>query len=263
MLRNIKKNRELIFLLTRLQILQRYKGTYLGLLWTVINPLAMMVVYTFVFSVIIKVNWWGNVSGSFGEFAIILFAGYIAFNVFSDSIMAAPGLIPENPNYVKKVIFPLETLPIILTLSSVIDSLFSIVILIICNIIIMGKLSWTIILLPLMYVPLILLSLGVSWILATIGVFFKDTKHMVAILTQVLFFLTPLFYPLSAVPERFRIFYNLNPLASIVNNFRRIILWGKMPVWDEFIIVSFYSLIICIFGYFIFTKNKKMFSDVI
>jgi len=262
MISHLWKHRELIFQLTRMRILQQYKGSYLGLFWSVLKPLSMMLVYTFVFSVIINAKWHGGASGTHSEFAITLFTGYIAFNIFSESVQAAPSLVLNNPSYVKKVIFPIEVLPVISTFAVVVDSFFSMVILLLGTIFILDTFPWTLVFLPAIYVPLILLSLGFSWFLASLGVFFKDLQHLVFILIQMLFFLTPLFYSLSAVPEAYRKFYIMNPLAAIVNHFRMVILWGEIPPLHEYVSLTLICLVICFAGYRVFARNRTLLSDM-
>ncbi len=262
-IQNLWMHRELISQLTRLQILQRYKGSYLGIIWSLVTPLAMLLIYTFVFSVIFKLRWEGGITGSHAEFALTLFTGLIAFNFFSESVLAASNLIIDNPNYVKKVIFPIEILPLISIASALINALFSIFILLLGVVIIMGKLPWTLIFLPIIYFPLILLSLGLSWFLSSMGVFIRDTGHLIGVIVQMLFFLTPIFYPISAIPINFRFLLYLNPLSTIVNHCRRVILWGQLPNWGEFSIITIGALSVCFLGYIWFIKSRSIFSDVV
>lgn len=263
MVKNLWSHRELIAQFTRREVLERYKGSYLGLIWSFITPLATLIVYTFVFSVVFRARWEGAITDSHVEFALIFFAGLIAFNIFSESILSAPNLIISNTNYVKKVVFPLEILPISVLGSALIHSAFSLVILFVGALIIVGRLPWMLVLLPLMYLPLILLSLGLSWFFASLGVFIRDIGHLLAIAVQLLFFMTPIVYPISAVPDRLRFFLFLNPLTFIVNHFRRVILWGQMPDWDEFLVMTVATVVICILGYIWFMKSKKTFADVV
>jgi len=263
MARNLWAHRELIGQFTKRRVLERYKGSYLGLLWTFATPLAMLVVYTFVFSVIFKARWEGAVTGSHAEFALALFAGLIAFNIFSESTLAAPSLIINNPNYVKKVIFPLEILPISALGAAVVNSLFGLVILLVGELLITGRIPWTLVFLPLIYVPLILLCLGLSWFLASLGVFIRDIGHLLTVVVQMLFFLTPIFYPISAVPPAFQVILYLNPLTFVVNHFRRVALLAQIPDWGEFLIVTAVMSGVCLVGYTWFMKSKKTFADVV
>ena len=260
---NLWAHRELIVQFTKRQVLQRYKGSYLGLIWSFITPLALLLVYTFVFSVVFQARWEGTVTDSHGEFALALFAGLIAFNIFSETTLAAPHLIINQPNYVKKVVFPLEILPVSMLGAALINSLFSLAILLAGALIILGNIPWTLSLLPLMYLPLILLCLGLSWFLASLGVFIRDIGHFLGVVVQMLFFLTPIFYPISAIPPNFQFFLYLNPLTFIVNHFRRTILYGQLPDWGEFLLLTVGTLIGCMLGYIWFMKSKKTFADVV
>lgn len=263
MVRNLWGQRELINQFTRRRVLERYRGSYFGLLWSFVTPLAMLIVYTFVFSVIFKARWEGSMTGSHAEFALALFAGLIAFNVFSESTLAAPVLIVGNPNYVKKVIFPLEILPVSSLGAAIVNSGFSLIILLVGTLIVVGRIPWTVIFLPLMYLPLIFLCLGLAWFLASLGVFIRDIGHLLAVVVQLLFFLTPIFYPISAIPEAFRFFIYLNPLTFIVNHFRRVALFGQRPDWTEFGLMTVGMYGVCLVGYIWFMKSKKTFADVV
>jgi len=260
---NLWAQRELIGQFTKRQVLQRYRGSYLGLVWSFITPMAMLLVYTFVFSVVFKARWEGTVTGSHAEFALALFAGLIAFNVFSESITSAPGLIVNNPNYVKKVVFPLEILPVSVVGAALINSGFSLIVLLVGSLVITGQISWTLIFTPVMYLPLILLCLGLTWFLASLGVFIRDINQLMGVVVQILFFLTPIFYPISAIPGNIRLFLYVNPLTFIVSHFRRVILWGQMPDWGDFLVVTAGAFVVCMLGYVWFMKSKKTFADVL
>ena len=264
MVKNLWSHRELIIQFTKREVLQRYKGSYLGLIWSFVTPLAMLAVYTFAFSVILGARWeGGNRSGGHFEFALTLFAGLIVFNVLSDTISSAPKLIIGNRNYVKKVVFPLETLSVSKLASVLVDSLFSLFILQLGIIIILGKLSWMIIFLPLMYLPLIFLCLGLGWFLASLGVYIRDIENLTSVIVRMLLFLTPIFYPISLIPENIRIIIYLNPLAFIVNHFRRVLIFEQMPDWGGYLILTGVMFVICMSGYIWFMKSKKTFADVV
>ena len=260
---NLWRHRELISQFTRREVVQRYKGSYLGLVWSFVTPLALLLVYTFVFSVIFQARWPGMDTNSHGEFALALFAGLLIYNVFSEVTIAAPRLIISNSNYVKKVVFPLEILVISILGSAVVHSLFSVVILLAGSLIVLGGIPWTIILFPLMYLPLLLLCLGLGWFFASLGVFIRDINHLLSVIVQMLFFLTPIFYPLEAIPFPYRYLIYLNPLTFIVNHFRRVALFGQMPDWSEFALMTLLTGLVCLLGYIWFMKSKKTFADVL
>ena len=255
--------RQLIYQFTQRQVLARYRGSYLGVIWSFITPLMMLLVYTFVFSVVFQARWEQTAADSHAEFALTLFAGLIAFNVFSEVITAAPQVIVNQPNLVKRVVFPLEILPISLLGSALVNSFISLIILILGMACLLKPLSWTIILLPLIYLPLILLTLGLAWFLASLGVFMRDIGPILGVVMQMLFFLTPIFYPISAIPPNLRWALYLNPLTFMVNHFRRVILWGQTPDWLEWFVMTLLSAVVCLLGYSWFMKSKKTFADVV
>jgi len=254
--------RGLIKQLVRREVLVRYKGSHLGITWAFIQPLFKLAVYTFVFSVIFE-NKWGITAdeGRLG-FAMALFAGILTFNILEEVGNAAPSLILNHANYVKKVIFPLEILPVVKLTGTLIHSLFGMVILIAGLIIANHELNWTIILLPLAWLPMTLFSLGLGYFLASIGVFIRDVGATVGILMTMLFFLSPIFYPLKAVPEDLRIFCQLNPIAIFVEDARRVVLWGQCPNWPWFFAGLAFSTLIFVLGFVWFMRSKKAFADV-
>lgn len=256
-------HRNLVKQLVKRELIVRYKGSFLGIGWSFIQPLFMLLVYTFVFSVIFKAKWGVNPNEGRGEFALALFAGIITFGIFSEIVNAAPSMIMSNANFVKKVVFPLEILPFVKILSAVVNGFLGLLVLFVGFFYIHHYLPWTVLLVPLAWFPLILFSLGCAYFLASLGVFIRDLEAAVPIITTMLFFLTPVFYPASAVPERFRIFCMVNPLAIFVEDARRVILWELLPDWKLFSIGLGVSLILCILGFVWFMKSKNAFVDVI
>lgn len=263
MARDLWGYRDLLRQFTRREVLGRYKGSYLGILWSFLTPFLMLAVYTFVFSVVFGARWGNSSSESRVEFALTLFCGLIAFNVFSECISRAPELIVDNPNYVKKVVFPLEILPVSVLGAALIHSLISLVILITGILVFMGTVSWTLAYLPLAYLTLVGLCLGLGWFLAALGVFIRDIGYMVGIVVQVLFFVTPIFFPISAVPPFFQPILLLNPLSAVVENFRRVIIWGQPPDWPWWGVATAVSMLLMVAGYTWFMKLKRAFADVV
>jgi len=257
--------RELISQLVQRELTQRYRGSFLGMLWTLIVPLVMLAIYTFVFSVVFKARW--QVSGAAetppGEFAFILFAAISGFNVFSESTNRAPNLVVNAPNYVKKVVFPLEVLPVVTLCVALITSLINVVLVVAGYAIFFGTFSSTLYLLPLAYLPLILLTLGCGWALAALGVYIRDVIQATPIAVQVLFFITPIFYPVEAVPQAMRVILNLNPLTVIVDSFRQTLLWGQALDWAAWGWWTGGLLIFAIVGYAMFMKSRRGFADVL
>jgi lipopolysaccharide transport system permease protein len=241
----------------------RYKGSFLGILWSFLVPLMMLGVYTLVFGVIYKSPWGSSTSKI--EFVLNLFCGLIMFNVFAEAVQRAPVLILANPNYVKRVVFPLQVLPTAAVGSSLINLGFGLAILLPAACVAHHGISKTIWMFPLALVPLIALTLGLSWILAALGVFVRDLQQPVAIVTQVLFFLSGIFFPLSAVPpvRHLRAVMLLNPLTTVLDTARRTLLWGMVPMWRWWVPVTIGSFAVMLFGYYVFMRAKNAFADVI
>jgi lipopolysaccharide transport system permease protein len=263
MLQNLLGHHSLIWQFALRDVQSRYRGSYLGVLWSLITPLVSLLVYSFVFSVIFQSKWPGVVSAGFLDFTLILFCGLIVYNVFSECAARAPSLIIGNPSYVKKVVFPLEILPVSVLGSALFNSLICLVLLLIALVYSTGRLHWTLVFLPLAFLPLILLTLGISWLLASLGVFIRDIGNFVGVCLQLLFFLTPIFYPISMVPDNLRIFLWLNPLTWIVEQCRGVILWGHMPGWSQLGVLIVGSGIVAVGGYVWFMKSKGAFADVV
>lgn len=256
------QNRGLIKQFIKREVISRYRGSYLGLMWSFINPLIMLGVYSFIFSVVFKVRW-SIGTGSKIEFALVLFCGLITFNIFAEVISRAPNLIVTNANYVKKVVFPLEILPIVALGSALVQALISLSLLIIASAIFAGIFQWTMILFPLVLLPLLLLVLGLGWFLASLGTFLRDIGHVISIAVQVLMFMTPIFYPISAVPEYLRWLFNISPIYHVVDDMRRIFIWGLLPGWEWLFLNILLSSLIALLGYVWFQKTKGGFADVL
>ena len=262
MVSSFLRNRSLIKSLVRREVIGRYRGSILGIIWSFLNPLFMLVVYTFVFSVVFKARWnMGNDSKT--EFALVLFAGLLVFNLFADCFNRAPGLIVANVNYVKKVIFPLEILPWVAMGSTLFHSLVSLGVWLFFYLILFGVPPVTALLLPLVIMPIILISMGFSWLLASLGVFLRDVAQVVGIATTVLLFLSPIFYPLSALPTKYRSFLFLNPLTLTVEQVRNVLIWGKVPDLFAFAVYLTISALMAWVGFAWFQKTRKGFADVL
>ena len=257
------KYRDLIRQLTWREVVGRYKGSFIGLGWSFIQPLVMLCVYTFVFSFIFKVRWGIEAGEGKATFALALFIGLITFSVFSEVVNSAPSLVLGNANYVRKVVFPLEILPLVRLLSTLINAFFSLGVLFAGILIINHFIHWTALLLPVVWLPMILFTLGCGYFLASLGVFVRDIGTVIGVVTTMLFFLSPIFYPISAVPEPFRIFCRINPIAIFVEDARRVVLWGQFPSWPWFFFGMALSAAVLIFGFVWFMKSKKAFADVI
>lgn len=257
------RHRDLLVQMTRRSVEQRYRGSALGLVWSFVQPLMMLCVYTFVFSVVFKARWGVDTDGGRGSFAVIMFCGMAMFNLFSESTAASCGCITGSPNLVKKVIFPLEILPLSQVASTFILGIPWFMLLFVGSWLILGFVGWTMLLLPLVMLPLIVFSLGVSYFVAAFGVFVRDTQYVIGVVLQVLFFATPIFYPISAVPERFQMVLRLNPLTIYIEQARKVFLMGQMPDWIFLGVGLLVSIVVLQLGYFFFRRTKRGFADVL
>lgn len=229
-IKTVPKNWQLTGQLVLRDVAGRYKGSQLGIAWTIINPLLMLSVYTVVFSQIFKARWGsGADSQSPLTFAINLFAGLIVFNFFAECATRSSTLITANPNYVKKILFPLDALGSMVTGSALVHALTSTGILLAVKLVVDQSIPVTILLLPIVWLPLTLGCLGLSWLLSTIGVFVRDISQLVSAAVSMLMFLSPVFYPTSALPNSLRWLSSLNPLARIMEQTRDVLINGATP----------------------------------
>lgn len=256
------RNRHLILQLTKRDVLGRYRGSMMGLAWSFFNPLIMLTVYTFVFSVVFKARW--SVAGEDKiNFAIVLFVGLIAYGLFAECINRAPSLILSNSNYVKKVVFPLEILPSVTLGSALFHASVSLIVLLIAQLLVNQRLPWTVIFFPIVLLPLLFSAMGFAWLLSALGVYVRDMGQVTTILTTVLMFMSPLFYPLSALPKEYQFWLQLNPLTLIIEQSRGVLIFGKTPDWILWGLALAASLIVCAGGFWWFQKTRKGFADVL
>ncbi|KES24576.1 MULTISPECIES: ABC transporter permease [Pseudomonas] len=260
--RTFWRNRSLILQLTRREIAGRYKGSFLGTLWSFFNPILMLTVYTFVFSVVFKARWGGS-GASKTEFALILFAGLIIFNIFAETFTKAPNIVLYSANYVKKIIFPLEILPIISLATSLFHGLVSFLVWFIFHIIIFGVPHPQVLYFPLVVLPLLMATLGLSWLLASAGVYLRDVSQVIGILTTALMFLSPIFYPLSSLPTELQPLFMINPLTSTIEQTRAVLIFGQQPDWYGLGISMLVASLILWLGFAWFQKTRKGFADVL
>lgn len=257
-------HRELITQMTKREIAGRYRGSYAGVVWSLLTPVFMLLVYTFVFSVVFKARW-GAQSGeeAKGMFAVVLFSGMIVHAFFSEVITRASMQIVGHSNFVKKVVFPLEILPVVCVNSALFNMLISLAVLIVAIFILAPAVHWTMLYFPLVIWPFVIFALGCAWILASLGVFVRDIGQVTAMLSMVLMFLSPIFYPVTAVPESFQFWMQLNPLTFIVEEVRKVMIWGSSPDWAGWAIYMAAAHSFALVAYFWFQKTKKGFADVL
>ena len=256
------RNRQLIIQLIKRDVLGRYRGSVMGLAWSFFNPLLMLTVYTFVFSVVFKTRWGGGGEDKV-NFAIILFVGLIVYGLFAECINRAPSLIVSNVNYVKKVVFPLEILPSVAIGSALFHAGISLTVLLATQLLINQRLPWTVLIFPLVLLPLVLTILGFAWLLSSLGVFVRDIAQTTSIITTVLMFISPLFYPVSALPPKYQLWLHLNPLTLIIEEGRNVLIFGNPPNWLAWGLALAASLLIAAGGFWWFQKTRKGFADVL
>ncbi|MGA2439395.1 MAG: ABC transporter permease [Tepidisphaeraceae bacterium] len=265
--RQLWRQRQLLRQLTNRAVQQRFRGSALGLLWAMLNPIFMLLVYTFVFSFVLRIRSWNGQGTSF-VFAMNLFCGLIVYGIFAESVGAASIQVLSNPSYVKKILFPLEILPLAGLGAAIIFNLFGLAVLLVCTQFFLSPLSVHAIALPIVWVPLFLLTAGLSWIVGALGVFVRDIGQLIIIILQVVFYLCPIIYPLSAMLSRLpialqRLYLWLNPLAVSVEETRQVLLQHCWPTLTWMLLNYAISLLVFIFGYYVFMKAKRGFADVI
>lgn len=252
----------LIYQLTKREVVGRYKGSMLGILWSFINPLLMLLVYTMFFSVILKIRW-GIENESKADFAILLFVGLVMYGFIAECINRAPGLITGNVNYVKKVVFPIEILPVVSCGSALFHWAISMIVLMAALVVLGNGVPLTAIwIIPIM-VPLVLYGLGLGWILAAIGVFVRDVNQVVGVFSQVLLFLSPVFFSVSKIPEAYRHLFQINPLTDIIEQARTVLVFGRTPDWTGLVLQMLLALLVCAVGYAWFRLSRRGFADVL
>jgi lipopolysaccharide transport system permease protein len=257
------RNRHLIWQLAAREVWGRYRGSVMGLFWSFLHPVLMLAVYTFVFSVVFRARWGITEEETRTQFAVVLFSGLIVHGLFSEVLNRAPGLILGHANFVKRIVFPLEILPAVVLGAAVFHTLVSIIVLAFAFLLFAGIPPWTMVLAPVVLAPLALLSLGCAWFLASLGVYLRDIGQAVGIITVALLFLSPIFYPITAMPEAYRPILSLNPLTFIIEQARAVLIWGNMPDWGGLAIYTGIAACIAALGYAWFQATRRGFADVL
>jgi lipopolysaccharide transport system permease protein len=249
--------------LIRRDVVGRYRGSTGGLIWSFVNPLLMLAVYTFVFSVVFKARWGTTEGANDTQFAIVLFMGLIVHGLFAECVNRAPALVLSNVNYVKRVVFPLEVLAVVALGSALFHMVVSIVILLVFQLVFAGMIDWHIVWLPIVLLPLAILTLGVAWFLAATSVYVRDVAQTTGILTTMLLFLSPVFYPVSALPEQYRPWLNLSPMTFIIEQARGVTLAGKNPDLVGLGMYLVAAITVFCAGFWWFQRTRPGFADVI
>jgi lipopolysaccharide transport system permease protein len=271
MFRQLAGHWGLIDQLIRRELAVRYKTTFFGMVWPVLMPLLMLGVYTFVFGQVFGVVWPSSatpstaVNGSTAlfNFSLTLYCGLVLFNIFSEAVAGSVSIIISNPNYVKKVVFPLEVLPVVTLGVALFHFLMSLIILLVGVVVFLHIHKPTMLFFPVAILPMVCLTLGVAWAVASVGVFIRDLGTVIGFLIQLLLYGSPVFYPLSMVKEPYRSILNFNPVTHIIEAGRRTLLWGLMPQWGPWLATFAATLLIMLGGYMIFMRSRHAFSDIV
>jgi lipopolysaccharide transport system permease protein len=257
------RHRRLVWQLTRRDVVGRYKGSYLGLLWSLFYPLLMLAVYTFVFGVVFKTRWADSANSSVAEFSLILFTGLIVFGLFSECANRAPSLVLTRANFVKRVVFPLEVLPWVALGTTLFHTAINLVVLLVAGLIVHQTLPATWPLIVVVLLPLVLFTLGLTWLLAALGVYVRDVAQTVGIITAALMFLSPVFYPVTAVPEQMRTLFALNPLSIVIEQARAVLVFGTLPDFGGYFVWLACGLAVAWLGLVAFQRARVGFADVL
>lgn len=263
MLKGLLRHHELLRELVKRDFIGRYKGSMLGVVWSLFNPLLMLAIYTFVFSVAFKARWGGHSDESKIAFAIVLFSGIIVHSFFAECLNRAPALITSHANYVKKVVFPLEILPWMALLSALLHFMVSFCVLLVFCLGSGVSIHLGILLVPLALLPLILIVMGMSWILASLGVYLRDLSQVIGMLATISLFLAPVFYPIEQLPPTYRAILVWNPITLPVLQLRDLMLWGKPFQWQPWALSLIAGGLIFQAGYWWFQKSRRGFADVV
>jgi lipopolysaccharide transport system permease protein len=261
--RTLWRHGRLLIQLVRRGVAARYRGSVLGLLWSIVLPLVMLMVYTFVFAVVIPSRWGKEGGGSVTDFALTMFCGLLLYSIFAETLNGAAATIAFNVSFVKKVVFPLEILPVVTLGTALVNGLISFGILLLGLLIFRHSIPLSIVYFPIAIVPLILLCLGLGWFLASVAVYLRDTGHVVTVILQLLFFMTPIFYSIDQIPPPYQFVMRLNPLSLIIENARRTVMLGQPPEWGYLLATTLCGLTIMQLGYVWFMKTKRGFADVL
>lgn len=260
-LASLSKNRSLILELVKRDIGGRYKGSFGGVLWSFANPLFMLGVYTLVFGTIFNMRWGGATSTL--EFSLVLFSGLIVFNLFSECVTRTPALISSQPNYVKKVVFPLEVFPWVVVGSALFHAAISCSAWLLCYAVLIGVPPWTIILVPLVVLPLVPVLMALGWMLSAVGVYVRDIGQLANIASQAMLFLSPVFFSLETVSDTLKSLMLLNPLTFIIEQMRLVMLRGILPDFTGLVLYTIVAMIFAWLSFALFQRLRDGFADVV
>lgn len=253
--------RSLVFELIKREFSGRYRGSFGGVIWSFFQPLFLLSVYTIAFGIILKTRWGGT--GSTAEYALILFAGLIIFNTFSECLSKSTTLITDNPNFVKKIVFPLELLPIITVATALIHALIGVAVWLLGYILLFGVPHLSALLFPVILLCFLPVLLGLGWLLSAVGVIVRDISQLTSMVTHTLLFLTPIFYSIEAAPPLLQDLLKINPLTLIVEQFRLVLFNGMMPDFIDLLLYFIFSSIFAWVSLMIFKRLRPIFADIV
>ena len=254
--------RSLTWEMAKRDVLGRYRGASFGLLWSLISPFFMLLIYTLAFGYLLKSRWPGT-SGNIADFSMLLFIGLIVHGFFAECLNRAPVLIVSNPNLVKRIVFPLQVLPWMMVLSALFHALANSFVYAMLNLVLRGELVVTTPLLPLVMLPLAVAALGMGWLLSSLSVFLRDIGQITGLLATAMLFLSSAIVPVDTLPERYQWVFRLNPLTFIIDQAREVAFWGRMPDWAGLALYMAGALLFAYLGYAIFQKTRRGFADVL
>jgi len=262
MILTLVRSRELLWALSKREIASRFKGSYGGLSWYVIQNLLLLALYSFVFGSLFKSRWaqGGHVQGNF---TIALFTGLIVFNLFAECIIRAPTLILGNANYVKKVVFPLEVLPVVQLITALFNAFVALLVLVVMAYFLDAPMFMQGLWIPVIILPLAILVLGLSWFLSALGTYIRDINQVVSLLISATMFLSPLFYQVSALPAKAQPYIKFNPLTVPMEQARATLMFGLSPDFSALGIYLLISVVVALLGLAFFQKARKGFADVL
>lgn len=252
----------LLWQLTRRDVASRYKGSVMGVFWSLIAPIVMLVVYTFVFSVVFNARW-GDADAGRSAFALNLFAGMLVHGFFAEGMARAPALIQQHSSYVKRVVFPLWILPLVVVGSALFHTLVGFSVLLGAMLLLGQPLHWAVVLLPVLLLPLMLMAAGVGWLFAALGVYLRDLAQLVPVLITVLMFMSPVFYPVTVLPEAYQKWMYLNPLTPAIEAARRLLFAGELPSLSGFALYGLAAMLFSFLCLLVFRRLSKGFADVL
>lgn len=254
--------RDLTSELTRRDVLGRYRGANFGLLWSLLGPLMMLVVYTIAFGSILGSRW-NQASGDTASFGIVLFLGIMVHALFAECLSRSPRLMIDNANYVKRVVFPLHVLPWVVVLSAAFHFMMNLLVFAVLCLLVTGKFSSYIVLAPVVVAPLALMTVAVCWVVSSLGVYVRDLHLAMPVVVTAMLFLSSAIIPIDAVPEHYRVVFHLNPLTFFIDQLREVALWGRPPDWAGLLERSGVAVVLAYAAYAWFAISRRGFADVL